>query len=123
MESAARSWWTAQLSPSAFCTIDTTICLRLLCRDVYPKGLPAPATRLTAMSVVHVSEGGQGQQLVQAVEQQVTARSQCANCGEGGFDMHRCSACQQVAYCGRNCQKAHWKEHKPQCTRKTAAAS
>ena len=29
---------------------------------------------------------------------------------------NRCSACQKVAYCSNNCQRAHWKsKHKSQC--------
>uniref|UniRef100_A0A383W4U2 MYND-type domain-containing protein n=1 Tax=Tetradesmus obliquus TaxID=3088 RepID=A0A383W4U2_TETOB len=50
----------------------------------------------------------------------------CANCkalqrsdGSGGR-LLACSACGCVFYCSKDCQKAHWREHKPQC--KPAAA-
>lgn len=33
----------------------------------------------------------------------------------------RCSNCHRVRYCSRECQKKHWKEHKPRCKQKTAA--
>lgn len=29
----------------------------------------------------------------------------------------RCSHCKVVSYCGKVCQRAHWKTHKPMCTR------
>lgn len=39
----------------------------------------------------------------------------CGNpaCAKEGTS--RCTGCGVVAYCGRDCQKAHWKAHKPQC--------
>ena len=27
-----------------------------------------------------------------------------------------CAGCRKVVYCGPTCQKAHWKDHKPNCT-------
>ena len=27
----------------------------------------------------------------------------------------RCTGCGAISYCGRDCQRAHWKSHKPQC--------
>ena len=43
----------------------------------------------------------------------------CERCGvweahtDGRFS--RCAACKLVYYCGRECQKAHWREHKQAC--------
>jgi len=43
----------------------------------------------------------------------------CSNCGaattEDGKSLKFCSRCSMTAYCGRECQKKHWKVHKPQC--------
>ncbi len=39
------------------------------------------------------------------------------SCGE----FMNCSRCKKVAYCGRECQKKHWKVHKREC--KAASAS
>jgi hypothetical protein len=33
-----------------------------------------------------------------------------------------CGGCQVARYCGRGCQKAHWKQHKPVCKMLQAAA-
>ncbi|XP_008476173.1 histone-lysine N-methyltransferase ASHR1-like [Diaphorina citri] len=37
----------------------------------------------------------------------------CAVCRETA--LHKCSACKEVAYCGKQHQKEHWKLHKPKC--------
>ncbi|KAJ7775332.1 hypothetical protein B0H16DRAFT_1506984 [Mycena metata] len=39
----------------------------------------------------------------------------CENCTEYRTDLRRCSGCGIVRYCSKECQKAHWKEHKPHC--------
>jgi hypothetical protein len=48
----------------------------------------------------------------------------CAACAVR-VDEHpkRCAACQRVYYCGRACQLAHWREHKPLCRAAVAAAA
>eukprot|EP01084_Bolivina_argentea_P128448 227060_1 len=38
----------------------------------------------------------------------------CDNCGKSGVSS-RCSACQTVYYCNKQCQSDHWKNHKTQC--------
>ena len=45
----------------------------------------------------------------------------CAACGEWdrvGNVFLRCSGCMRVYYCGKACQRTHWKEHKAECARK-----
>ncbi len=39
----------------------------------------------------------------------------CANCGEQAEKLLRCTRCKGVRYCGRECQKAHWSQHKQHC--------
>ena len=51
----------------------------------------------------------------------------CTGCGaspgEGAPAFKRCAACQAVAYCTRECQKAHWKKaHKRECATLAGAA-
>ena len=46
----------------------------------------------------------------------------CAKCGKGSEDLRRCTRCINVAYCNRDCQVAHWKEHKKVCVDAGAAA-
>ncbi|KAJ6492751.1 MM3350-like domain-containing protein [Mycena vitilis] len=45
----------------------------------------------------------------------------CACCGKPIVDPRMCSACKKVYYCDRECQSAHWKEHKSQCAARHAA--
>ena len=41
----------------------------------------------------------------------------CAACGlvDSGDNMRRCSQCKSVSYCGKECQRQHWRKHKPFC--------
>lgn len=47
------------------------------------------------------------------------APNKCGYCGKDGGDesLLHCSACKGAKYCGRECQKEHWAEHKPTCLR------
>jgi hypothetical protein len=37
----------------------------------------------------------------------------CDACGGAGSAV--CSVCRQARYCGRECQRAHWEQHKLHC--------
>ncbi|KAJ7676706.1 hypothetical protein DFH06DRAFT_1168858 [Mycena polygramma] len=39
----------------------------------------------------------------------------CENCFVSHQDLRRCAACGLTRYCSRECQRAHWKKHKPDC--------
>ena len=42
----------------------------------------------------------------------------CAACGKretNGRKLKKCTACRQVAYCNVDCQRRHWKTHRPEC--------
>jgi TPR repeat protein len=49
------------------------------------------------------------------------AKITCGRCvrvkKEGKGDLSLCNGCQCIYYCNRECQKAHWKEHKQTCQR------
>jgi mitochondrial splicing suppressor protein 51 len=52
--------------------------------------------------------------------------TQCASCGKAeapGISLKRCAKCQITKYCSRDCQKAHWKQHKKVCVQYTAAGA
>ena len=42
----------------------------------------------------------------------------CPVCGQ--LAKNKCSGCQQVSYCGRECQRSDWKAHKKECKTGTA---
>ena len=49
--------------------------------------------------------------------------SRCASCGIAANDdikLRKCTACHLVRYCGVQCQKDHWKEHKKECRKRAA---
>ena len=39
----------------------------------------------------------------------------CHVCQKVARSMNCCGACKQVPFCSKACQKAGWKEHKPEC--------
>ena len=39
----------------------------------------------------------------------------CAACGSAHEGLQRCKRCAAAFYCGAECQRRHWPEHKPQC--------
>lgn len=43
------------------------------------------------------------------------SRPTCAHCNTAATDLRRCSHCKKASYCNKDCQKAHWKKHKPIC--------
>ena len=52
---------------------------------------------------------------VQEVITVAASRPHCGSCGATGNDMLVCARCKTQSYCTRQCQKIHWKLHKPEC--------
>ncbi len=52
---------------------------------------------------------------VEDVKTALMDESRCAECGKGGKTL-QCTRCRKVRYCSRECQKSHWKTHKPACS-------
>jgi len=53
----------------------------------------------------------------------ISAPTVCANCGKGeeeSGNLKKCSACQLVKYCSRECQAAHRPQHKKECKKRAA---
>ncbi|MES1911020.1 MAG: hypothetical protein MHM6MM_003522, partial [Cercozoa sp. M6MM] len=39
----------------------------------------------------------------------------CAQCLATDREVHHCKACRRVRYCGKQCQREHWKTHRVSC--------
>lgn len=52
-------------------------------------------------------------------EKKIYGKMGCEVCGKE--DAKRCAGCGTVAYCGKECQKVGWKEHKRSCHRRKLA--
>ena len=60
-----------------------------------------------------------------ATRKVIKGRPSCACCSfqedknvfEKLVQLKKCSRCKKVYYCGRECQKLHWKTHKEECTK------
>ena len=45
----------------------------------------------------------------------------CFNCGKHGHNLPKCTQCSQAFDCDRDCQREHWRKHKPVCRAAVAA--
>ena len=45
----------------------------------------------------------------------------CFQCGKSGHKLPKCTQCSQAYYCNADCQRKHWKKHKPVCRAAVAA--
>ena len=45
----------------------------------------------------------------------------CFQCGKRGHKLPKCTQCSQAYYCNADCQRKHWKRHKPACRAAVAA--
>ena len=45
----------------------------------------------------------------------------CFNCGKHGHNLPKCQQCAQAYYCDSDCQRKHWRKHRPVCRAAVAA--
>ena len=45
----------------------------------------------------------------------------CFHCGKHGHNLPKCRQCSQAYYCDADCQRKHWKKHRPVCRAAVAA--
>ena len=45
----------------------------------------------------------------------------CFHCGKHGPNLPRCTQCAQAYYCDSDCQRKHWRKHRPVCRAAVAA--
>ncbi|OAQ98842.1 hypothetical protein LLEC1_06050 [Akanthomyces lecanii] len=91
-----------------------------LADGVYPEGGNAWAAAQVSAGEQRVLKLAQekAQKLLAAVGDAFDTLSppnQCANCGKDAAQLMVCGRCKAVKYCGRDCQVAHFKEHKTPC--------
>ena len=45
----------------------------------------------------------------------------CYECGKHGHNLPKCAQCGQAYYCNADCQREHWRKHRPVCRAAVAA--
>ena len=45
----------------------------------------------------------------------------CFSCGKHGHNLPKCTQCAQAFYCDSDCQRKHWRKHRPVCRAAVAA--
>jgi hypothetical protein len=62
------------------------------------------------------------EEVAEDAAEEAAVSSACAKCGAQagapGVQLRKCSACGNASYCGVQCQRAHWRQHKPQCSKR-----
>ena len=73
-------------------------------------------SRYSSSSALHKSESYSAN-----ADLQNQSLEKCANCKKFQPNMKRCGTCNKVRYCGKECQRKHWKKHKSTCKLSSAA--
>ena len=71
-------------------------------------GTLTAAERRTALRTLQAAHSTAGRA-------QVSPKSTCDACAQNAAGLRMCSRCKLASYCSRECQVAHWKEHKRVC--------
>eukprot|EP00735_Rhodelphis_limneticus_P015170 TRINITY_DN9345_c0_g1::TRINITY_DN9345_c0_g1_i1::g.28362::m.28362 TRINITY_DN9345_c0_g1::TRINITY_DN9345_c0_g1_i1::g.28362 ORF type:complete len:404 (+),score=87.14,sp/P97443/SMYD1_MOUSE/43.21/5e-08,zf-MYND/PF01753.13/9.4e-12,zf-Mss51/PF13824.1/6.3e+03,zf-Mss51/PF13824.1/2.6 TRINITY_DN9345_c0_g1_i1:93-1214(+) len=50
-----------------------------------------------------------------AYKRTLTPVRRCGACGKPGEDLKRCTGCKLISYCGGECQKKDWTQHRKEC--------
>jgi hypothetical protein len=62
------------------------------------------------------------EEVAEKAGKEAAVSSACAKCGAQagapGVQLRKCSACGKASYCGVQCQRAHWRQHKPRCSKR-----
>ena len=84
-----------------------------------PDSLPDEAVAETPEKQPDVEKkaGGAESDLWEFLQKEMQQGRRCAGCGkeEGDKKYKPCAKCRGVLYCGKPCQKSHWKQHKKVC--------
>lgn len=70
---------------------------------------PAPFVEQTRKQSLFVYERN-----LEQVKEDIAENKACVACGKTG-KTKKCGGCGKVYYCGKDCQRKHWKWHKPDC--------
>jgi hypothetical protein len=58
-------------------------------------------------------------QVMKNLKLDIVENKACFGCGASAGETKKCGGCGKVYYCGKDCQRRHWKWHKPECGQKS----
>jgi len=79
-------------------------------------GLDSSLTKLIESMSLSPAQPARRKQSYHIDQRRICDAPLCTNVEEGTTKFPRCSRCKQVAYCCKECQRHHWKNHKKQCS-------
>lgn len=82
-----------------------------MCRSV-----SRPNETILCMGYLHKSKKKAFKQYIKKTNGEIG--TVCFNCRKFAEKYSKCGNCKKAVYCGKECQVAHWKEHKKCCVKK-----
>jgi len=83
----------------------------------YSEAIPRFEEALTIFKQIYGANHKRTLKIVNELTNAMRLAAYCINCNKVLTKQFKCSRCKQVKYCGKECQIAHWPQHKTNCVK------